>query len=173
MVRRLPPAASRRAIRDHVGLRAERSDDAPFVYRLYASTRADEMALVPWDPEEKDAFLRMQFRFQTLHYRRAYPGAAFEIVLLDGRPVGRLYTDRGKEEIRVIDIALVPGYRGAGIGTELLRGLLSEAAALNKAVSVRVERQNRAVRLYTRLGFRVVADQGMYLVMEAGRLRGG
>jgi ribosomal protein S18 acetylase RimI-like enzyme len=149
-----------------VSFRPERPGDEPFLLQLYASTRAAEMRLVPWDNSQKEAFLRSQFGLQKHHYRKYYPEAAFLIVQLDGQPIGRLYVDRSGPCILVIDIALLPGYRAAGIGGRLMRDVLSEAAAEGKKVQIHVERANPALRLYERLGFRILEDKGIHFFME-------
>ena len=149
-----------------LALRLETAEDVPFLRELYALTRAEEMAALPWDRVCKDAFLRMQFDAQTLHYHLAYPHATFHIVLVNGRPAGRLYVDRGDDEIGLIDVSLLPEYRRRGIGSELLRALLADARRLGRRVTLHVERRNPALRLYERLGFRQLADEGIYLFME-------
>jgi Acetyltransferase (GNAT) domain len=73
---------------------------------------------------------------------------------------------RAGEEIRIVDIALLPAYCNRGVGTTLLRGLQSEAAAAGKPLRIHVERFNPALRLYERLGFRPIEDKGVYLFME-------
>lgn len=133
---------------------------------MYASTREQELAIVPWDAAQKAAFVQMQFAAQHAHYQEVFAGAAFDIVLVDGLPAGRLYVGRKDEEIRIVDIALLPNYCNRGIGTTLLRELQSEAAAVGKPLRIHVERFNPALRLYQRLGFRHVVDRGVYLFME-------
>jgi ribosomal protein S18 acetylase RimI-like enzyme len=145
---------------------AERSDDA-FLRRLYASAREAELSVVGWSDAERDAFLRQQFDAQDAYYREHYHPASFDVIQLDGVPIGRLYVARWDEEVRVIDIALLPEHRGNGLGTQLLCGLLAEAADEGKRVSIHVEKHNPALRLYERLGFEPVADAGVYLLMEA------
>lgn len=148
-------------------LRPETEDDIPSLLAIYASTRADEMALVPWTTEQKDEFVRMQFLCQRKHYRENYDGATFDIIQLDGRSAGRLYVFRGPTEIRIIDISILPEYRGKGIGQELLSRILTEARQHRLVVSIHVERNNRALRLYERLGFRPIDEEGpVYLRME-------
>jgi ribosomal protein S18 acetylase RimI-like enzyme len=149
-----------------LSLRPEGAEDVPFLRELYALTRAEEKAALPWDRARKDAFLRRQFEAQTLHYHRAYPHAELQIVLVHGDPAGRFYVDRGDDEIRLIDISLLPEYRRRGIGGELLRALLAEAHRLGRPVTLHVERHNPALRLYERLDFRQLADEGVYLLME-------
>ncbi len=145
--------------------------DAELLFRVYASTRTEELARVAWTEAEKEAFLRMQFAAQDRHYRAHYPGAELSVLVEDGLPAGRLYLYRQPSEIRVMDIALLPGFRGRGLGTRLLLEVLDEARAGAQAVTVHVELFNPALRLYERLGFTAVEDRGAYRLMrwEAGR----
>jgi ribosomal protein S18 acetylase RimI-like enzyme len=147
-------------------LRPVAPEDGPFLFAVYASTRQEELAPLPWSEEQKGAFLRMQYEAQRRFYWESFPAADFHIVLRGGRPAGRLYVDRRPDEIRLLDIALLPEHRGAGFGTQLLRELFAEAAAAGKPLRIHVERFNPALRLYTRLGFRQLADEGIYLLME-------
>ena len=133
---------------------------------MYASTRTEELAVVPWDDPAKEAFLRMQFTAQDRWYHDQMPDASYQVVLVDGEPAGRLYVDRRADEIRVVDISLLPEHRGKGLGTRLMREILAEADAEAKRVTIHVERFNRALRLYQRLGFAQTEDQGLYLLLE-------
>lgn len=141
------------------------ADDA-FLARVYASSRAEELAITGWPEELKADFCRRQFDAQSAYYAQNYPGASFQIIERDGWPVGRLYVDRLEKEIRIVDIALLPEFRGSGIGTKLLRELQAEARRAGKSLSIHVERFNRALSLYQRLGFQEVEDKGVYLLME-------
>ena len=149
-----------------VTFRPIRSGDEPFLSQVYASTRLDELAVTDWNGEQKAAFLQMQFAAQHTFYQENYTSTDFLIVLQDDIPVGRLYVARWKDEIRIVDIALLPAYRGTGIGTAMLRDLLAEANAAGKPVRIHVERDNPALRLYQRLGFEMIEDKGVYLFME-------
>jgi ribosomal protein S18 acetylase RimI-like enzyme len=159
-----------RPTRERIAFHPEQPEDESFLYRLYATTRAYEMALTGWPPEAQDAFLRQQFQFQAIHYHRYYPSASFQIILLDSQPVGRVYLDYGAEDILLIDIALLPEYRGMGIGGWIMHDLLEEAARTQRRVTLHVEPHNPALRLYQRLGFRVIDEPGanplMNLLME-------
>jgi ribosomal protein S18 acetylase RimI-like enzyme len=139
--------------------------DREFLYRVYASTRTEELAVLAWDEAQKDAFLRAQFDAQDRWYREHYTRATYEVITVDGERAGRLYLHRGESEIRIVDIALLPEYRGNGVGTSLLRDLLAEADAAGKRVTIHVERLNPALRLYERLGFSVAEDKGVYLLL--------
>lgn len=149
-----------------VNFRPELPEDEAFLAKLYATTRAAEMALTGWDAAQQEAFLRQQFQFQTAHYRKHYGDALFQIILRDDTPIGRLYVHFGAQEIRLMDIALLPEHRGAGLGGSILENLLQEAAQLGKTVTLHVERFSPALRLYQRLGFRVIEDQQINFYME-------
>lgn len=155
------PAAARR-----VELRPATPEDRELLFRVYAATREEELAPVPWPPEAKEAFLRQQFDAQDSWWHAHYAGATFEVVVVDGRDVGRLYLWEGPSEVRIVDVALLPEVRGCGVGTRLLEDVKAGAAAAGKAVTIHVERMNPALRLYERLGFRLVEDKGVYLFLE-------
>ncbi|MBF5040971.1 GNAT family N-acetyltransferase [Aggregicoccus sp. 17bor-14] len=150
-----------------VSLRPIAREDAELLCRIYASTRTEELAQVPWPQAQKDAFLRMQFEAQHAHYQLHYADAAFHVVMRGEQPVGRLYVHRRASEIRIVDISLLPEQRGTGLGTALLQELQEEARAGGRILSIHVERTNPALSLYRRLGFQVAADDGgVYLRME-------
>lgn len=140
--------------------------DMDFLLHLYASTREEELAVVPWSPDQKMAFLRQQFDAQHRHYQEYCAGAAFDLLLVDGRPAGRLYVERDPKEIRIVDIALMPEFRGRGIGTGLMTELFAEADASGRPIAIHVEVNNPARRWYDRLGFQSVGEAGVYLLME-------
>lgn len=151
---------------ESITLRPASAGDEGFLYQVYASTRQEELAPLPWTEAQKAAFLRMQFDAQARHYHEHYPDAAFLVIVRDGRPAGRLYVHRQRQGIRIIDIALLPEHRRAGIGTALLEELLAEGDRQGKPVSLHVEHFNPAMRLYERLGFRKVEDTGVYYLLE-------
>lgn len=146
-----------------LALRPARPQDRPFLLALYASTREQELAQVPFAPEQKAAFLEQQFAAQSAHYAAQFPSASFDVVEVGGEPGGRLIVDRGDGAIAVVDIALLAPLRGRGIGTRLLAPLLAESDARGLPVTLHVERFNPAQRLYARLGFALVADDGVHL----------
>jgi len=151
---------------DKLALRAVTRADADFLYQLYASTRADEMALVDWSEQQKQDFLQMQFDAQSKYYHEQYTDANFDIIELEGRPIGRLYVDQREDEISVIDIALLPQHRGCGIGGHYMREILDQASGRNCVVSIHVEHNNPAMHLYQRLGFEKIKDTGVYWLMQ-------
>ena len=147
-----------------VRLRPVEPSDRVFLVDLYASTRESELALVPWDVTTKRAFVEHQFTAQDAHYRTHYPGATLDVIEVDGQPAGRLYVHRGPSDIRIMDIALAPAFRGRGIGTALLNDLIEEAADGGRMLSIHVEQNNPARRLYERLGFEPAGEHGVYLL---------
>ena len=149
-----------------ISLRPITDADQAFLRELYASTRAQEMAVVAWSEDEKAAFLTQQFEAQHRFYQQQFPDAFFDLVLEDGSPIGRLYLDRRDDEHRLIDIALLPQYRGRGVGGRLMKDVLDEAVAVGKRVRIHVEQNNPAMRLYLRLGFEKIEDQGVYDLLE-------
>jgi len=148
-----------------VSLRTATDDDRAFLVALYGTTRAD-LALLPLDDAQRQALVQMQFRAQDLHYRQANPDASFDVVEVGGRPIGRLYVDRHADDIRIIDISLLPQHRNAGIGTALVRAVQDEAAVSGRTVSLHVAMDNPAAGLYERLGFLLAADLGVYRLLE-------
>ncbi|MFN2622997.1 MAG: GNAT family N-acetyltransferase [Chthoniobacterales bacterium] len=151
---------------ESLSLRPVTTADDSFLARVYASSRAEELAITNWSEEQKADFCRRQFDAQSAYYTANYPTASFQIIERDGWPVGRLYVDRWEKEIRIVDITLLPEFRGSGAGTKLLHDLQEEARVAGKTLTIHVERFNRALGLYQRLGFEQVEDKGVYLLMR-------
>ncbi len=147
-------------------LRPITAEDRELLLEIYASTRAQEMAVVPWSEQQKGDFLRFQFDAQHKYYQEHFPRAAFDLILKDGEPIGRLYVDRRDDEIRLIDIALLPEHRGSGLGGAIMRAVLAEGRESGRLVRIHVEHNNPAMRLYRRLGFEKIEEQGVYHLME-------
>lgn len=154
-------------ILSEVSFRPIRPADEPFLSRLYASTREEEVAQVPgWTDAQRTQFLEMQFQAQHTFYQEQFGDAEFSIVRHAGQSIGRLYIDERHDEIRLIDIALLPEARRRGIGGALLRKILQRGSTAAKPVRIHVEKNNPALRLYHRLGFANIEDQGVYYLME-------
>lgn len=141
-------------------------DDLSALYQIYASTRVEELAQTDWTDEQKTAFLQQQFDAQHQYYQANYPRAQFQLVEDAGIAIGRLYVDRWDDQIRIIDVALLPEYRGRGAGTWLINQVLNECRRLDLPVTIHVERFNPALRLYERLGFQLAEDKGVYLFLK-------
>jgi ribosomal protein S18 acetylase RimI-like enzyme len=149
-----------------VSLRPTTAADRPHLLAVYGSTRTEELDRVEWAPGQREWFLEMQFDAQDREYRRANPVGTFDVIEVDGRPAGRLYVDRRPGDLRIVDISLLPEFRGRGIGQGLIARLQREATVEGRIVSIHVEITNRAARLYERLGFVIAEDLGVYRRME-------
>jgi len=138
-----------------------------FLFKLYASTREDELAMLPWDGAQKDAFLKMQFEAKQQWYQSAYPGADHKILSFDDEPAGRILVKYEKDAVYLVDIALLPAYRNRGIGSELIRGLITKCKELHVPFRLQVATENhQAFRLYEKMGFTVTSTDAMYRQME-------
>lgn len=154
-------------IESDVSLRPVCVDDEEFILKVYASSRADEMALVDWSDEQKAAFLRSQSNAQREQYTARFPDAEYSVVLVGEKPAGRLWIGRDDKEIRLLDIAILPEFQNRGVGSFLLRRLIEDAKASGKPLRHMVFKLNPdAHRFYERFGFRVFEDFGAYLHME-------
>ncbi len=147
-------------------LRPETDADIPVLMRIYASTREEELAPVPWSEEQKQEFVAQQFEAQRAHYRKFFADCAFDVIEECGTPAGRLYLQVRQTQLHVIDVTLLPQWRRRGIGTAILEALQETGRARGKGVGIMVEKFNPALRLYERLGFKPIADHGVYLEME-------
>jgi ribosomal protein S18 acetylase RimI-like enzyme len=148
-----------------VGLRPATLEDEPFLRQLFATTRADELALMPWDDNQKETFITMQFNAQRQQYAMTYPHADHSVILFNEARVGRMIVARNESAISLVDIALLPNYRNAGIGTGLIQDLLKGAAMVGKPVRLSVFASSAAIPLYERLGFSRVGVGTAYLEM--------
>jgi ribosomal protein S18 acetylase RimI-like enzyme len=147
-------------------LRPASETDTAALLAIYVSTRRDEVAQTGWPQAQQDAFLDMQARAQHEHYALHYPEAERLIIEVRGDIAGRLYVSEWEQEIRIVDIALLPQQRGNGLGSVLLKTLQDRARDSHKALTIHVEKNNPALRLYQRLGFTEQADKGVYLLMR-------
>lgn len=148
-----------------IELRSEKMSDAAFLRSLYATTRIDVM-VSPLPEEQKQQFIDMQFNAQTQHFRTNYANTEFLIIEKNRRPIGRLYVDRGPEEIRVMDITIMPKFRKHGIGSQLLRDIQSEARTSRVAVTLHAEKLGNMAEFYRRLGFEIVEEKEAHFFMK-------
>lgn len=146
-------------------LRPETEGDTDFVSQLYRSTR-DDLLLLGLPEPMLASMLDMQFSAQQSSYRAQFPDADYVVVENMGRPIGRLICHRTESQIRLVFIALLPEMRGQGHGRHLIEALQAEAKTAGKTLSLSVGLHNTgAWRLYDRLGFQAVHDDGVDLEM--------
>ncbi|MGZ8709349.1 MAG: GNAT family N-acetyltransferase [Thermoanaerobaculia bacterium] len=155
-----------RVSRNAIALRPATPADYHFMRLLYESTREEEMKRFPFDEFQKKEFLDQQFGAQYQHYQLHYPTCERNIVEKAGAPIGRLWIDEWRDQIRLVDIALMPEWRGSGIGRMLLGDVLARGAKVGKPVTIHVEGFNPALRLYERLGFVKMDTNGVYFLMK-------
>lgn len=148
-----------------IHLRAVTEADLPFLQQVYASTRAEELAMTDWDAAQKSSFVAMQFEAQHRYYAENYAGAEWRVIEVDAQPAGRLYLHPRADELRIMEITLLPEFRGRGVGNRLLADVLARGQSSGRRVTIHVERFNPALRLYERLGFRLIEDKGVYLFL--------
>jgi ribosomal protein S18 acetylase RimI-like enzyme len=150
-----------------VSLRPVTADDKEFLISVYAGTRAAELAQVPWEEGQKEAFIRWQFEMQQKEYQTRFPDARYDVILVDGVPAGRIWIGIDDKQIRLLDIAVMAQFQNRGVGTILLRRLMVEATQLNKPLRHMVFVLNdNAHRFYERLGFTTIEDLGGYKHMQ-------
>lgn len=149
-------------------LRELRDEDMRWLRDLYASSRADEMASVPWPDTIRRDFLDQQFALQHRHYMAHFSGADFlAIEHREQGPIGRYYLQRTAPEHLIVDICLFPGSRGNGVGSALIRDSQREAATQGHGMYLHVKGHNTAARrLYERLGFRGEGEPGSHQLMR-------
>ena len=154
------------SIAERITLRpVEMPDDEPFLRMLYFSTRDDLDLFFP-DENAKAQILTLQFAGQSMTYAKQYPEADHDVIMIDGESVGRMMVDRRADAVHLIDIALLPTVRNAGIGSSLLDRLKAQARSHSLPVELSVVKTNPAVRLYEREGFVVIADNDPYVFMR-------
>ena len=149
-----------------VSYRPSTDEDLWFLATVYASTRLEEVAQSGWSKEMQLQFLAHQADAQHRHYRAHYPDAEWLVIEREGEAIGRLYIEEWASQIRLIDIALLPDGRGGGVGSAILADLQDWASEKAKPLTIHVERNNPAMRLYLRLGFAKVDEHGVYDLME-------
>ncbi len=141
--------------------------DEIFLYDLYSAVREPEFALAPISATQKDQLIRMQFRAQLSAYTEMYPNSCYHVVLLDAKPVGRLWVAPGEGELQLVDIALHPKLQGKGIGTVLVQRVQVEAAKARLPIRSCVFRFNpRSLSFHRRLGFSILREDQTHYYME-------
>jgi ribosomal protein S18 acetylase RimI-like enzyme len=150
----------------HPQLRAITDTDLPFLLQVYISTRLEELRASGLSPEQQLLFLQSQFQLQHRHYQQHFRLAQFQIVSVNGQDAGRLYYGWEGEDLRLIDIAILPVHRHRGIGTILIKELMRQAAAHAGSLVLRVEMNNPARDWYIKLGFIAGIHDGLYQQMQ-------
>ena len=149
-----------------VSFRKIKASDLLFIEKVFRSTREKELESTNWSEQQKHAFVVMQSMAQEADYKKNFPDALFEIILFNKKPAGRVYTNETGNEIQLIDISLLPEYRGKGIGTVILSGLIKRSEDKQIPVTLHVLPDNPALNLYQRMGFKHIGDSGLHWLLE-------
>ena len=149
-----------------IELRPAVEKDDSFIETVYCSTREDELKITNWTELQKRSFIIMQSMAQLAEYKTKFPGAAYRVINYNKQDAGRFYTWENDNEIRLIDITLLPKFRGKGIGTSLLQDLIKKSEKVQKKISLHVDPVNPALQLYLRLGFIYIKNNGLHYYME-------
>jgi ribosomal protein S18 acetylase RimI-like enzyme len=149
-----------------ITLRPVQESEDVFLLKVYGSTREQELAQVPWTGEQKQQFIRMQWEAQKNHYAAQHPKASHEVICVEGVSAGRLYLDRSGEKFHILDITFLPEHRNRGAGSFLLGQIMAEAKEAGKPVSIYVETYNPSLRLFQRLGFMPIQQDGFHLLLQ-------
>ena len=147
-------------------LRPATAADEALLRTLFATDRREELLAAGLGVHQVEQLLDMQYRAQRHQYLAAYPGADSAVIESDGEAVGRLLVDRRGQEVRLVDIALLPAARGRGIGSDVLETLTQQARETGESIRLQVARGNPARRLYERLGFFETTGDEIYTEMQ-------
>ena len=149
-----------------IKLRPVEEKDTAFIEAVYRTTREVELNFTNWSEHQKNAFISMQSTAQLAEYKTKFPGARFQVIIYNKKNAGRFFTGENETEIRLLDITLLPQFRGKGIGTDLLQQLKERSNNIQKKISLHVEATNPILKLYQRLGFIYIKNNGRHYYME-------
>ena len=147
-------------------LRPQENNDNEFIESVYRSTREEELKMTNWPEQQKQAFIMMQSMAQLAEYKAKFPDAAYQVIVYKKQDAGRFYTWFSDEEIRLIDITILPGFRGKGIGSFLLKELIKTSEQVQKKITLHADPANPAMELYRRVGFIHVKNNGRHYYLE-------
>lgn len=151
-------------LKNRISIRPAVESDRRFVYEVFESVC--DPAICGLDEPLRSQLITMQFGGQCQDYSSKYPNAIDQIIEFDKTRIGRVYTDDSAGRIHIVDIAILPHWRGQGIGTAVLKSIFEVAQQSSKPVSLRVKKENRAVGLYKKLGFKVTGNDSLYVEMS-------
>lgn len=146
------------ALPDGLRLRPAGSADEPFLASLYRSTR-DDLRLMDAEEEFVEWLIGLQEKAQTNGYGEAHPDALTFIIEKLGERVGRVIVAFGEQEVRVVDISLIPAVRRLGFGKTVFQALQQAADRVKTPLTLCALRHNTAANAFYRgLGFQVAAS---------------
>ena len=100
------------------------------------------------------------FLYEAIYIPEGLDAPPMEII---NRPELQVYVD---DETPSFAISLLKEYRGNGIGTELMKQMLTELKICKyKKTSLAVQKQNYAVKMYKNVGFEIVDENEEEYIM--------
>lgn len=149
-----------------MGLRFDKDVEGnySFIKELFFTHKMRELQIESWSQDILLPLLEMQFNSQRSSYKRQYPNAEEYIVYMDELPVGWLILDNS-QSYHIVNIMVHEAYRGNNIGSEIVRDVLCKADREGKQVTLFVEKNNPAQKLYSRLGFKIQTSDELFLKM--------
>jgi GNAT superfamily N-acetyltransferase len=158
-------------ISPNIKLRPAAPEDEEFLISVYGSTREQELAMVPWTDEQRQAFIKFQYTAQLNYYRSEFPNSEHWVIEADSKPVGRLFLDRRETQFRILDITILTAHRGKGFGEPVIRYVMNESAAVGKAVGINLDLYSTSQPIFERLGFTATekTDSHTLYVWQAGQ----
>jgi len=147
----------------NVSLRPEMSEDVPFLEELFIANKDDAEGWRQLLPAERTRLLKEQSALQRIHYRKFYPQAWFTIIEVEGKPAGRLCVNQSRQEMRVVDISILPEYCQHGIGSRLIQQVITESTRLKSPLRLCAELGSAVHTFYKKLGFREIKRDGTHI----------
>jgi ribosomal protein S18 acetylase RimI-like enzyme len=128
-------------------LRPARPEDFDYCARLYFEGM-----------ENMIRELNLNMEAQIAGFRQRWDVTQVRIITLDGTDIGWLQSFVNDDALFLGQLFVDGALRRQGIGTQIVKGLIEEAARAGQALTLGVVKTNRALRLYERLGFRTTHE---------------
>jgi GNAT superfamily N-acetyltransferase len=104
--------------------------------------------------------------FQLAHHRARWQERPWSIILLGGVPVGTVVIDQQAEHIQFGEFYLLPAYQGRGIGSQLLRSVITQSELAGLPIALEYLQWNPVGSLYKRHGFVVTHENDKHYFMR-------
>lgn len=150
----------------NIVLKKRTTDDADFIFQLFSEYKTEELCADNWPEEMKQQIISMQFNAHEQHYRTNLPDASDSIVFFKNEKAGRIIVHETPESFHIADIILLKEYRNKGIGRTLLERVIKKARQEGKTTRLKVNKGNRAIGLYKKIGGEIIRESATNYVME-------
>lgn len=142
------------------GLRAARPDDFELCSRLYFASM-----------EATFGQLQLDMAAEAASLRKSWKASEVRIITSGGADIGWVQSLTANGALYLAQIFIEPAFQRRGIGTEVIRGLIDQAARAGQPITLGVVKTNRARNLYQRLGFHITHenDRKFYMRREPAK----